>query len=223
MAKVIYQYSTTLLAVIILALSSVVVGSEGADATASKTIEDAKTALQNAKSALQSAQDSLESAQTNKVIATNPSQKAPRKNNTHSEKLYKWVDEQGSISYQDSPPPKNAKVLDSDVLKDLNPKQEKVQELTRTSISAPISDGSQPVMVYTADNCKPCQSVVLYLTQKQVPFIERDIRDDRRARGRLAKESKQISVPSLFIGSDIVQGSSKAQISAALKKAGYLK
>ena len=225
MLKVIYQHSAVLLAILVLATSSVASGNSDTVASDPKTIEDAKTALENARSALESAQESLEAAQTkNEVdVKPTPKPKTKAKKKGNPGKLYKWVDEQGNVSYQDSPPPKNVKVLDSDVLKDLKSNQGKVKELKRSNAADPVLDGSQPVMVYTADNCKPCQSVVLYLTQKEVPFIERDIRDDRHARDRLAKQSKQISVPSLFIGAEIVQGSSKSQISAALRKAGYLK
>ena len=189
--------------------------------TESPTIDQARAALEQAKNALETAQNSIREAETKKdTSTTTPS---PKSKQANPEKLYKWVDENGNISYQNFPPPKEANVLDSDVLGDLTSDQKSVSELRRSTDPEPANDSSRPVMVYTADNCKPCQSVVLYLTQEQVPFIERDIRDDRRARDRLAKLSKQIMVPTLFIGSQIVQGNSNPQIKAALINAGYLK
>ena len=194
-----------------------------------KSLEHAKAALEEAQSALQAAQNSLNTAEEADTSAKPKQQITQPKHTVKSErraqvgKLYKWVDEDGNISYQDTPPPNEAKVLDSDVLKDLKTTETPVRELRRATDEGPLLDGSQPVMVYTADNCKPCQTVILFLTQKEVPFIERDIRDDRRARERLAKLSKQISVPSLFIGSRIIQGHSKPEITAALQQAGYLK
>jgi len=186
-----------------------------------KSIEQAKTALDDAKVALQAAQDTLSDAQKKQNAASRA--KAKTSPSTKNDgRLYKWVDEYGTVFYQDSPPPKNVKVLDSDLLKDENAGKKKIKEVRRASDPAPLLDGSTPVMVYTADNCKPCQSVVLFLTQKQVPFVERDIRTDRRARERLSNLSKQISVPSLFIGERIIQGHSKPMITRALEEAGYL-
>ncbi len=188
--------------------------------SANPTIEQAKSALEEAKEALESAQISLNEAQG----TTAEPKPTPVKTAANSDgRLYKWVDENGKISYQDSPPPKNVKVINADLLKDKKVGSEQVKELRRANQAKPDNSGTQPVMVYTADNCKPCQSVVLFLTQKQVPFIERDIRTDRRARERLSNLSKQISVPSLFIGERIIQGHSKAMITRALEEAGYLK
>ena len=192
-----------------------------------KSLEHAKAALEEAQNALQAAQNSLNTSEETNPLSKSqieePKNTVSPQRRAQVGKLYKWVDEDGKISYQDTPPPNEAKVLDSDVLKDLKTTEAPVRELRRASDEDPLLDGSQPVMVYTAENCKPCQSVILFLTQKEVPFIERDIRDDRRARERLAKLSKQISVPSLFIGTRIVQGHSKPEITAALKQAGYLK
>lgn len=184
------------------------------------SIEQAKSALNEAKSALETAQSTLDKAQGEKKAIPKPQTASKPKGDG---RLYKWVDDNGKISYQDSPPPKNVKVLNSDLLKEQQAGDKEIKELRRANEPSPVLDGSVPVMVYTADNCKPCQSVVLFLTQKQVPFIERDIRSDRKARERLSNLSKQISVPSLFIGERIVQGHSKPMITRALEEAGYLK
>lgn len=187
----------------------------------SKSIEQATTALNEAKTALESAQNTLSEAQKDQQTSRLKSKKTSTP--TSQGPLYKWVDEYGDISYQDSPPPKNVNILNSDLLKDKNVEKREVREVRRADEPAPLLDGSTPVMVYTAGNCKPCQSVVLFLTQKQVPFVERDIRTDRKARERLSNLSKQISVPSLFIGERIIQGHSKPMITRALEEAGYLK
>jgi len=175
-----------------------------------QSIEQAQTALKQAQSALEAAQDTLTQAQEVEAPPTQKAQ-ATKKSKPGASRLYKWVDENGNISYQDSPPPKDVNVLDSDVLKESKVGNQPVKEVSRAALPEPVLDGSTPVLVYTADNCKPCQSVVLFLTQKQVPFIERDIRSDRNARSRLSKLSKQISVPTLFIGEQVVQGPARSQ------------
>jgi len=187
----------------------------------SQELEQAKDALEQAKNALETAQNTLSQAQEANKPKPAPKPQTAAKPKGDG-KLYKWVDEKGKISYQDSPPPKNVRVLNSDVLKDSKTGVEQVKELSRATEPQPILDGSVPVKVYTADNCKPCQSVVLFLTQKQVPFIELDIRSDRKARDRISKLSKQMTVPSLFIGARIIQGDSRPVITRALEEAGYL-
>jgi len=59
-------------------------------------------------------------------------------------KLYKWVDDEGNISYQDQPPPTDANVLDE-------------REVKSSGSSAPRPAGESnklPVFVYVVDDCE---------------------------------------------------------------------
>lgn len=209
---------TSILAISVLAGESLATTKES-----SATLESAQEAIENAKTAIEAAEASLKEAQTKSDDKLDDAVVVKKSESSNDSKLYKWVDKNGKVSYQNTPPPKNAQILDSDVLKGRKSSEKQVKELKPTTKSDIQYDSDSPVMVFTAEDCAPCQTVVLFLTQKQVPFIERDILEDRLARERLSSVSKQITVPSLFIGSRIIQGDSESVITAALIEAGYLK
>jgi len=58
---------------------------------------------------------------------------------THAVKLYKWVDEQGNVTYQDRPPPANASAVEE---KDIDP-NEGVTKFVRPKPTEPSSDGGR--------------------------------------------------------------------------------
>lgn len=127
-----------------------------------------------------------------------------------AKKLYKWVDKNGRVSYQDKPPPSSAKILDESELK----------------ASVPSTGGSplnkSPIIVYTATGCTSCDQMVRFLKESDIPHIEKQLQDDREAQQRLITMGKGISVPTFFIGSDVVQTTSEDTLSSALTNAGYI-
>lgn len=126
-------------------------------------------------------------------------------------KLYKWVDEQGNISYQDQPPPENAKVLDE-------------KEVKGSGAASQSSDGAQkklPVFVYVVDNCPNCEGIILHLKKHGVPHVERSLKDDRVAQSKILKTSNSITAPVVFIGDKILQAPAPAELNSKLQNAGY--
>lgn len=125
-----------------------------------------------------------------------------------AKKLYKWVDKNGKISYQDKPPPTNAKILEE-------------SELKASPAPSSNQDNQEPIIVYVSAGCDPCDEVVRYLNQLKVPHIERALQDDREAQQRLLDEYESLSVPTLFIGDSIMPSPSTDKIKTALRSAGY--
>jgi len=66
----------------------------------------------------------------------------------YAAKLYKWVDKDGNISYQDQPPPESAKILKEDTLK-----------ATAKTTSAE-GGNTVPVVVYVGEDCAPCDRLI---------------------------------------------------------------
>jgi len=64
-------------------------------------------------------------------------------------KLYKWVDANGNISYQSSPPPENAKILSE-------------KDIKATRGASPQLDGGKtsPVTVFVVENCAACDALI---------------------------------------------------------------
>ena len=122
-----------------------------------------------------------------------------------AQKLYKWVDEQGNVTYQDQPPPGEAR---------------KVDEYT-----APIEEsGTQsgaPVTLYSLPTCDACDLVRLLLQKNSVPFTEKNPSEDQAAAAELREKSGQLSVPSLTVGDKLLMGYNSLAIRDELKDAGY--
>jgi glutaredoxin len=124
-------------------------------------------------------------------------------------KLYKWVDANGNISYQDQPPPKDAKILsEKDVVLKQNSKPNNNQNLPE-------------VIIYTVSNCVPCDRLVRVLQENKIPHIELPLEDDRDAQKKILAKANSIIAPSIFIGKNILQGGSEENLKQQLRSVGY--
>jgi glutaredoxin len=121
--------------------------------------------------------------------------------------LYKWVDADGKISYQDRPPPKNAKILEE-------------REINVPEIVVPRIVGV-PVVVYTVDKCERCDEVIAWLTNRGVPIEQRPLQEDREAQRLILDLSNGLTVPTLFIDDNFVTDTSEESMLKALRDAQY--
>ncbi|GIW06759.1 MAG: hypothetical protein KatS3mg060_1564 [Dehalococcoidia bacterium] len=76
-----------------------------------------------------------------------------------------------------------------------------------------------PVTVYTTSTCPWCVRAKQYLTQKGVPFTEKNVEQDRVAAMEMVRRSGQTGVPVLTIGNDVVVGFDRARIDRLLEAA----
>ena len=127
----------------------------------------------------------------------------------HSAKLYKWVDTDGKISYQDQPPPKRGKILSE-------------QEVASQNEVEDESAGALPdIVIYTVDDCELCDRLVFVLTQNKIPYIELPLEDDRQAQSKILEKASSIIVPTIFIGDDVIQGGNEDNLKQELLSAGF--
>jgi len=123
--------------------------------------------------------------------------------------MYKWVDANGNISYQEQEPPANAKVLDEiDVGK------------IKSNGSNAVTN-NQPIKVYTASECPTCIQSVQHLTKLGLPYVELPIEGDRKAQSIILERTSSLVLPTILVGDDILQSPSNDALTAAVKKAGY--
>ncbi len=125
-------------------------------------------------------------------------------------KLYKWVDANGNVTYQDQPPPENAQSV----------KEYRDPEVQRPDVAA--AGERPPVTLYAVPKCDACDLVRLFLQKKGVPFSEIDIGNDREAQQELLESVGQLGVPTLMVGNTPLAGYSPTGIEAELRNAGYL-
>ncbi len=129
----------------------------------------------------------------------------------NASKLYKWVDKEGRVSYQDQPPPKGAKILEEGSTKNSS----------SDGASGKNTVNQSPVEVYVVDECEMCAQVLTHLRSQNIPVSELPLQDDREAQSLILERTDSLIVPTLFIGTELIQGGNLNDIDRALEQAGY--
>lgn len=123
-------------------------------------------------------------------------------------KLYKWVDANGVISYQDQPPPENAKILSETLVDDSGNLNDTAQN-------------QQAVVVYTVPNCDSCASLLSRLVAYGVPVSEQSLQNNREAQQRILELSDSLIAPTLIINGQAYSNPNQENLVLALENAGY--
>lgn len=124
------------------------------------------------------------------------------------DKLYKWVDEDGNVTYQDQPPPD-----DSGQLETLS------EDLGGSDSAAVPPDVS--VVLYSIEVCDACDLVRKVLEDHGVPFEEKNADDNAEIQAEIREVAGTLSVPVLVIGGEVLTGYNKQMILSELEQAGF--
>ena len=131
-----------------------------------------------------------------------------------SECVTKWIDEEGNVVYQDTPPPSSVN-FEEQVYEEAGGFEAEVADAITAAADA------NPISFYSISNCEACDLVRLYLENLSLPFSEKDIADNTTVQQELKALTGQLRVPTLAIGSEIIDGYSKQGIRRLLLDAGY--
>ncbi|MDA8362969.1 MAG: glutaredoxin family protein [Gammaproteobacteria bacterium] len=126
--------------------------------------------------------------------------------------IYRWVAKDGTVTYQDQPPPPGASQDGTRIL-DLMP---------AAAGKSPRPDTRRPVVLYAVPRCDSCDLVRAYLKRHNVPFREVNVSTNSKAQLQMRKAVGDLSVPAVTIGSKVIQGYMPSQLSGALIHAGFL-
>ena len=129
--------------------------------------------------------------------------------------LYKWVDEQGNVTYQDTPPPGNVQYEESVV----DPAPTPLPEGTGRQIEEAAL--GNPVSLYTVPQCDTCDLVRIFLERHSIPFAEKDVRNNLETQAELEQAAGSLTVPTLIVGDRVLDGYSSNAIRSALLDAGF--
>ena len=129
----------------------------------------------------------------------------------HAAKLYKWVDENGVVSYQDTPPPKGRKILQESTIKKSSVNSNRTLD----------NEDKDPIKIYRVSDCNLCDVVRQHLKTLEVPLIELPLQDDRKAQDLILERSDSLTVPTIFIGEQMIQGGDLGKLEEALQNNGY--
>lgn len=132
--------------------------------------------------------------------------------NLYAQQVYKSVDKNGRVTYSEAPP--------------LPSSGDKLTGESAANPSLPYTlqqiVSRYPVTLYSAENCAPCISARLMLTQRGVPFTERTIssNEDIEAYKRINGDS---SLPLGTIAAQQLKGYEESEWTKYLDAAGYPK
>jgi glutaredoxin len=127
-----------------------------------------------------------------------------------AEPLYKWVDKNGNVSYQENPP------TDSSISHELI--KAPPAESRRANAGEAEKD---PVLVYTIAECEACVQVIDQLEELDIPVAERSLLD-REVQTRILDSGGKLAAPTVFINDKLVLDFSFNNLRAELVAAGYL-
>jgi glutaredoxin len=129
--------------------------------------------------------------------------------------LYKWTDKDGNVHYTDQLPPPDAKVLERKKFSDTP------ADAPSSSYALQQAIKNFPVTLYNADSCDACTKASTFLTQRGVPFAEKNARDATVAKELKALTGGKLEVPVMQLGSQVIHGYEEGSWKMALDAAGY--
>ena len=130
--------------------------------------------------------------------------------------LYQWKDAQGRTVYSDQPPPTSVR----------NAQQKSFKgNLIEVGESYAVKTAREknPVTLYASACGAPCDQARQLLTERGVPFSNKDPQASPESQAELQKLTGRLSVPVLVVGSDKIDGFESGQWQAMLDRAGYPK
>ena len=132
---------------------------------------------------------------------------------------YKWIDEEGRVSYSDRMPPAGARLLSAPpgMTRLAGGGEGNLPYALRASLER------YPVTIYTTPSCAPCEMGRAHLNKRGIPFSERQITkpEDLTAVQRLGLAGTML--PGLGVGRDITDGFEPGTWDRLLDAAGYPK
>lgn len=130
-----------------------------------------------------------------------------------AKKLYKWIDREGNVTYNDQPPPDNGKYkVEERILKGEKAPAKKVEENDK-----PLP----PVVMYMIPKCLSCDMARAYFQRRKVPFTEKNVEGNRLLIEELKKKTGTLSVPTILVGDKVMQGFLESLLAGELDAAGY--
>ncbi|MGD9600392.1 MAG: glutaredoxin family protein [Gammaproteobacteria bacterium] len=78
-----------------------------------------------------------------------------------------------------------------------------------------------PVILYVVPACDTCDLLRLQLETRGIPFTEMDVSTNRASQDALETASGALTVPTVTIGSEVLQGFDRANLDARLTAVGY--
>ena len=74
------------------------------------------------------------------------------------------------------------------------------------------------VVIYSTPTCPHCRRAKDYLSRKGIPFVDRNVAQDRDAAKEMIEKSGQMGVPVIIIDGEVVIGFNQTQLDKVLSQ-----
>lgn len=129
--------------------------------------------------------------------------------------VYRWVDKDGKVHFTDAPPPPDA----------VNATQARVGGGGNDDSSLPYALQQaikrNPITLYVSKTCDLCDEARALLTQRGIPYAERNIETSPADADKVREVVGTLSVPLMMLGDKPVKGFEEGIWNATLDSAGY--
>lgn len=132
--------------------------------------------------------------------------------NAHAQ-LYKWVGQDGKVTYSDTPPPASAKKVEEKAITAAPVKSDLPFELAKAM-------KAQPVTLYTTSKCNACDSARSLLNTRGIPYAEKTVNSNEDI-ARLQQVGGDKQLPFLTVGRHKLSGFEAEAWNTLLGNAGY--
>jgi len=130
--------------------------------------------------------------------------------------VYRWTDKDGKIHFSDTPPPEEAKGVSQKRMGGGYVEQSQLPYATQLAMKR------NPVTLYVGTQCgDPCANGRDLLSNRGVPFAERNAQASAAETEALRQASGGLVVPFLLVGDNRLKGFDEGSWNAALDAAGY--
>lgn len=125
---------------------------------------------------------------------------------TAQAELFRWVDADGAVTYQDQPPPEE--VTGASMVK--------LPALGRSR-----KNQKPPVTLYRTADCAPCDYAARFLKRRNVDVNEIDVSSDLDKQKELKEKAGSLSVPTIVLAGKVIKGFTPSWLTSELDAAGY--
>jgi glutaredoxin len=130
--------------------------------------------------------------------------------------VYRWTDKDGKVHFSDTPPPEDAKDASQKRLGGGSVEDPPLPYATQ------VAARRNPVTLYISTDCgDPCARARELLSQRGIPFSEKDAQANPADQETLKKLTGALQVPVLVVGESKSQGYEEIQWQSSLDTAGY--
>jgi glutaredoxin len=138
---------------------------------------------------------------------------------TAAHATYKWVGADGKITYSDTPPPNEGKLLRGPG--GTPPPVAAVESDSALPYALKQAVAKYPVVLYSSNDCVPCKMAREALTKRGVPFSEKLITNGNDAEQFKKLGFADVTLPSITVGKEKSVGFETSAYDRLLDAAGY--